>query len=193
MPHRVLIEVLNRLAFLGDVQERRMFGGHGLYLDGDFFGLIDSKNAQLYLRTDATMAQEREAAGSWLFEPMEGKGTMNYAATSPAVFDDPARLATWCARALRIARLKKEAESCSLISMRNINKESAFYLLDAEIRSPAELRKLGAVAAFCMIRDLGHELERKLLWAFDGALRDQAWHRLSDERKAELEAEIAAT
>lgn len=190
MPHRVLIEVLNRLAFLGEVRDRRMFGGHGLYLDDDFFGLIDGQKSQLYLRTDATMAAAREAAGSWLFEPMEGKGTMNYAAVSPAVLDDPARLAAWCERALRIARLKKEAESCSLLSMRNIVKDLAYFLLDAEIRSPEQLRKLGAVAAFRSVLQLGHEPPRKLLWAIDGAIRDQAWHRLSEERKAELEAEM---
>lgn len=191
MPHRVLIEVLNRLAFLGEVSDRRMFGGHGLYLNGDFFGLIDGQNNQLYLRTDATMAAEREAAASWLFEPMEGKGTMNYAAASPAVLDDPARLTARCERALRIARLKKEAESCSLIGMRNIAKDLAFYLLDAEIRSPEELRKLGPVAAYRAVLQLGHEPPMKLLWAIDGALRDQAWHRLSEERKAELEAELS--
>mgnify|MGYP003930173155 CR=1 FL=1 len=190
MPHRVLIEVLNRLAFLGEVQERRMFGGHGLYLDGDFFGLIDSKNALLYLRTDSTMAAEREAAGSWLFEPMEGKGTMNYTAASPAVLDDPARLAAWCDRALRIARLKKETEACSLNGMRNLNKNLTFFLLDAEIRSPKELRKLGAAAAFRKVLELGHEPELRLLWAIDGALSDQAAHHLSEERKAELVAEL---
>ncbi len=42
MPHTRLIQVLDRLAFLGDVHERRMFGGYGLYLDGMFFGLITS-------------------------------------------------------------------------------------------------------------------------------------------------------
>jgi DNA transformation protein and related proteins len=190
MPHRVLIEVLNRLAFLGEVSERRMFGGHGLYLDGDFFGLIDGENSQLYLRTDATMAAEREAAGSWLFAPMEGKGTMNYAAASPAVLDEPARLAAWCERALRIARLKKESETCSLLEMRNIAKDSAFFLLDAGITSPAKLRKLGAIAAFRAVRQLGHEPPMKLLWVVDGALSDTAWHRLGEERKAELEAEL---
>jgi DNA transformation protein len=190
MPHRVLIEVLKRLAFLGEVQDRRMFGGHGLYLDGDFFGLIDGNQAQLYLRTDATMAAEREAAGSWLFEPMPGKGTMNYAAASPAILDDPARLAAWCERALRIARLKKQAEACSLTDMRNLNKTWAFFLLDAEIRSPDELRKLGTVAAFRRVLELGHEPELKLLWAIDGALRDQAAHRLGEVRKAELVAEL---
>ena len=190
MPHRVLIEVLNRLAFLGEVHDRRMFGGHGLYLNGDFFGLIDGQERQLYLRTDATMAAEREAVESWLFAPMEGKGTMNYAATPPAVLEDPVRLSAWCARALRIARLKKEAETCSLTGMRNLSKESAFFLLDADICSPEELRKIGAIAAFRAVRQLGHEPPLKLLWSIDGALRNQAWHRLSDERKAELEAEL---
>lgn len=186
MPHRVLIEVLNRLAFLGEVRDRRMFGGHGLYLDGTFFGLIDGQESQLYLRTDATMAAAREAAGSWLFEPMEGKGTMNYAAVPPVILENQQSLAVWCNRALRIARLKKEAEGCCLIEMRNISKDAAFFLLDAGIESPASLRKLGPVAAFRAIQGLGHEVPEKLLWVLDGALRDQAWHRLSDERKAEL-------
>jgi hypothetical protein len=74
--------------------------------------------------------------------------------------------------------------------MRNLNKTWAFFLLDAEIRSPDELRKLGTVAAFRRVLELGHEPELKLLWAIDGALRDQAAHRLGEVRKAELVAEL---
>lgn len=192
MPHRVLIELLDRLAFLGEVHDRRMFGGHGLYLDGLFFGLIDGKEGLLYLRTDDTMSDEREAAGAWLFEPVKGKGTMNYAAVPDTVLHDAARLEAWCARALRIAQLKKEVENSPLLAMRNLAKASAHFLIDAGIRTPRELKSIGAIAAFRAVRQLGHAPSMNLLWALDGALRDQAWHRLSEERKAELIAELDA-
>ena len=60
MPHRVLIETLDRLAFLGEITEKRMFGAYGFYLDGYFFAIFDPKDDQLYLRSDVTMEAERK-------------------------------------------------------------------------------------------------------------------------------------
>lgn len=169
-----------------------MFGGYGFYVDGLFFAIFDPADDRLYLRSDATMEQERQAAGSELFRPMKDKKPMAYAAATPAVLNDPARLRLWADRAVRIARLHQEADGSALARMRNLGKASAVMLMDAGIRTPAELRQLGAVAAFRAVATLGHAPSRNLLWALEGALTDQAWSRLTDECKAALEAALAA-
>ncbi|MAW61683.1 MAG: hypothetical protein CMJ94_12750 [Planctomycetes bacterium] len=192
MPHRLLIEALERLAFLGEVVEKRMFGAYGFYLDGLFFAIFDPKDGRLYLRSDATMSDEREAVGSALLRPGEGEATMPYAWVPPAVLDDARRLAAWADRALRIARLNKEADGSALARMRGLGKASAAMLMDAGIRTPTELRKIGPVAAYRAVEQLGHAPSRNLLWAMEGALTGKMWNRLPAERKAELEAELDA-
>lgn len=191
MPHRVLIETLDRLAFLGEIQEKRMFGAYGFYLDGLFFAIFDPKDGRLYLRSDPTMAAERDAVGSALLKPGDGDATMPYAWVPPSVLNERGRLAAWAERALRIARLHQEAEGSALAKMRGLGKASAVMLMDAGIRTPAELRKLGPVAAFRAVDQLGHHPSRNLLWALEGALTNKVWKRLPAERKAELEAKLA--
>lgn len=190
MPHRVLIETLHRLAFLGEITEKRMFGAYGFYLDSYFFAIFDPKDGRLYLRSDVTMAAEREKVGSELLKPGDGDATMPYAHVPASVMDDAARLAHWAHRALRIAQLNKQAEGSALAKMRGLGTASAVMLMDAGITTPTELRKIGPVAAFRAVEQLGHAPSRNLLWAIEGALTNKLWRRLPEERKAELEAEL---
>ena len=190
MPPRVLIETLDRLAFLGEVTEKRMFGAYGFYLDGFFFAIFDPKDDQLYLHSDVTMEAERKQVGSELLKPGDGDATMPYARVPACVLDDPAQLARWAHRALRIAQLHKQADGSALAKMRGLGKASAVMLMDAGITTPTELRKVGPVAAFRAVAQLGHAPSRNLLWAIEGALTNKLWRRLPEERKAELEAEL---
>ena len=60
-----LVHVLELLEPLGRVTAHRMFGGHGLYCDGVFFGIV--MDGMLYLKTDDRNRAEFEQAGSEIF------------------------------------------------------------------------------------------------------------------------------
>ena len=49
-PSALLEHLLDQLAAIGQPQGRRMFGGHGLYLDGFFIGIVADET--LYLKAD---------------------------------------------------------------------------------------------------------------------------------------------
>ena len=53
---------LELLAPLGAVRARRMFGGHGIYIDDLFVAVIGFE--RLYLKTDAASRENFQAAGS---------------------------------------------------------------------------------------------------------------------------------
>jgi len=165
-----------------------MFGGYGLYLDGLFFGLIDADEGQLYLRSDVTMQAERDAVASWLFAPMEGKGTMNYAAATPALLDDQARFEAWCERALRIGRLNKEAKGSALSKMRNLGAQSALLIMDVDVTGPDELRKRGTESVYRAVRALGYQPSSNFIWAVEGAIQDCHWRKIDEQRSATLQA-----
>ena len=60
-PPPFVAHALELLAPLGAVQARRMFGGHGLYVDSLFIALITSE--RLYLKADAQSRAAFERAG----------------------------------------------------------------------------------------------------------------------------------
>jgi DNA transformation protein and related proteins len=191
MPHTRLIQVLDDLAFLGDVHERRMFGGYGLYLHGMFFGLITSEG-EFFLKADATNKAQFEKFGSRPFSPDKTKKPMNYWLVAEEVLADGALLQSLASRAVRLAQLAAEAKESPLRKMRNLGEQSVAWLLDVGIRSPKELEGVGAVGAYRAVVARGHGPSLNLLWALDGAIRNKMWSRLPEERKAELQAELEA-
>ena len=48
------MEMEEKLASIGKISTKRMFGGHGLFHDGKMFGMIDSKGQQ-YLKADDSL------------------------------------------------------------------------------------------------------------------------------------------
>lgn len=107
------------LAPLGTARAQRMFGGHGLYLDGLMVGLIAAE--QLYLKTDAQTLPQWQAAGGrpFVYESTRGgvvrTATMSYwtppdeATESPAALRPWARLALEAALRARAVRARKAA------------------------------------------------------------------------------------
>ena len=96
--------VVESLQPLGPVVARRMFGGHGIYLDGVMFALIASD--QLYLKVDGGNRAAYEAAGLQPFT-YSGKGKpieMSYREAPGEGFDDPEVLCAWAREALAAAR-----------------------------------------------------------------------------------------
>lgn len=83
------------LAPLGPVRVRRMFGGHGLYLDEVFLALVLSE--QLYLKTDEQTVAAFQAAGCTPFA-YEGAGrivTTSYWTAPEEAMESPAAMQAW--------------------------------------------------------------------------------------------------
>jgi DNA transformation protein and related proteins len=96
--------VLEQLSALGRVSSRRMFGGVGLYCDGQFFGLIDDD--VLYLKVDNRNRGEYLARGMEPFRPYRDRPerSMSYYQAPVDVMEDAALLANWARDSLRAAR-----------------------------------------------------------------------------------------
>lgn len=95
------------LAAAGRVRRRRMFGGHGLYVDELFVALIIDE--RLYLKTDPATRPRFEAAGC---EPFvyQGRGRAvetSYWSAPDETMDSPALMAPWVRLAVQAALAKR--------------------------------------------------------------------------------------
>ena len=84
--------------------EKRMFGGIGLFVDGLMFGIISGSDV-LYLKADAVTVAEVTAAGG---VPMQytraGKSrSMSYYTVPADILDDPDLLRVWADNAIAVA------------------------------------------------------------------------------------------
>ena len=96
------------LSHVGAARAKRMFGGHGLYLDGLMVGLIAQE--QLYLKTDATSLPQWQAAGGrpFIYETKRDDGsprsaTMSYWTPPPEALESPVAMQPWARLALEAA------------------------------------------------------------------------------------------
>lgn len=98
--------------FLGPVSTRRMFGGHGIYLDGRIFAL--EIGGEIYIKAGPDIAERFRQAGSRPFSyARNGKvATMGYWLLPDAATDDPEEAARW-------ARLSLASERPSVRKHRN--------------------------------------------------------------------------
>lgn len=95
--------LLDALQLIGPVTARRMFGGHGLFLDGLMFGLLSDDT--LYLKVDGESRGEFEQRGLPPFRyPRGGKQiALSYYQAPEETMDEPQLLAQWGNRALAAA------------------------------------------------------------------------------------------
>lgn len=94
---------LELLAPLGAVRAKRMFGGHGLYVDELFVAIIAFD--RLYLKVDDETRPRFEAAGCQPFV-YEGKGspvTMSYWTVPAEAMESPALMQPWARLAVAAA------------------------------------------------------------------------------------------
>ncbi len=99
MSHDSFVEfILEQLDGLGRVTARAMFGGHGLYRRGDFFGIV--YRDRLYFRTDDDSRQHYVDAGSAPFQPNERQTLKTYYEVPAEVLEDREQLGKWAQRAL---------------------------------------------------------------------------------------------
>mgnify|MGYP001610970651 CR=1 FL=1 len=88
---------------LGQVSARKMFGGHGLYCDGVFFGIV--MDGTLYLKTDDQNRAEFEQAECEIFSySRKGKrATLNFYRAPEEAMDSPHLMLPWARSALSAA------------------------------------------------------------------------------------------
>ncbi|HEV8688821.1 MAG TPA: TfoX/Sxy family protein [Ideonella sp.] len=92
------------LAPLGSVRAKRMFGGHGLYVDEVFVAIIVGDD--LFLKTDEASRPAFEAAGCHPFEFQTADGkkvAMSYWSAPAEAMDSPAQMLPWARQALASA------------------------------------------------------------------------------------------
>lgn len=101
--------VVDQFRELGEVTNRKMFGGAGIYFDGKFFALLDDD--ELYLKVDDESRPRFKKAGSHAFEPWEGQFMNGYWSVPVDVLEDPTALAEWSQHSIKIAGTKKREKS----------------------------------------------------------------------------------
>lgn len=90
-----LTEVTERLASSGGVTSRAMFGGYGIFHEGDMFALVSK--ASLYFKVDDSNLAAYERAGSQRFKPMP------YYEVPADVFEDTDKLTDWARTSIAVA------------------------------------------------------------------------------------------
>ena len=94
---------LELLGSVGAARSRRMFGGHGIYVDDLFVGLIAFD--RLYLKADTSTRASFEAAGCQPFV-YDGAGksvTMAYFSAPEEAMESPPLMQPWARQALAAA------------------------------------------------------------------------------------------
>ncbi len=101
-----VIELLSEvLQASGAFKARVMFGGHGLYLDGIFFAILD--DGVLYFKTsEATSARyDREAMPAFTYQTKAGtKALGTYRRVPERLYDETEELELWVREAVTAAR-----------------------------------------------------------------------------------------
>lgn len=108
---KIIERLESSLTPLGAFRSRPMFGGHGLYLDDLFFGLIAYD--KFYLKTDEQNRGDymKARAKPFSFESKrKGLVVTSYWRCPEAVMKDARKLRQWIGKALDAARRKKTAK-----------------------------------------------------------------------------------
>ena len=93
--------VLDQLREIGLLECRAMFGGHGLYADGKFFGLIWQQ--QFYLQTSETTRKQYLLAGMSYFQPKPKQKLGAYYEVPADVVENSSELTRWAREAIEVA------------------------------------------------------------------------------------------
>lgn len=91
------------LAPAGHVVTKRMFGGHGVYVDGLFMAII--VNDELYLKADdvTRAAFDAESLAPFVYARDGREMALNYRRAPEAAMDAPHLMLPWARRALEAA------------------------------------------------------------------------------------------
>jgi DNA transformation protein len=114
MPDAFVDYVMELLGPFGTVAARRMFGGHGIYLDGLMFAIVSDD--MLYLKSDEMNRVEFEQAGCEIFSYARqgGRATLNFFRAPEEAMESPDLMLPWArtayAAALRASAKKRAAQ-----------------------------------------------------------------------------------
>lgn len=118
VPDEFASHCLELLEPLGAARAKRMFGGHGLYVDDLFVALIAFE--RLYLKVDAQTRAAFEAAGCQPFV-YDGKGksvTMSYFTAPEQAIESAHEMLPWARLALEAALRARAAKAAPKSSRR---------------------------------------------------------------------------
>lgn len=76
--------------------------------------------------------------------------------------------------------------------MRNLGPRSREMLAKAGIVSDAQLKAMGAVAAFIAVKRAGGKPSLNLLWALEGAITNRDWKEVAREDRSSLLTQLEA-
>ena len=115
--------VCELLAPAGRVSTRRMFGGHGVYLDGLFMAIIDDD--EFYLKADdVTLATfEREGCAPFVYSKEGQVMTMKYRRAPEEAMDAPHLMRPWARLALQAAVRAQAGKTKSTSKMKSAAKK----------------------------------------------------------------------
>jgi DNA transformation protein len=89
--------VMEQLATLDGIKNRSMFGGYGIFHEGDMFALISK--SRLYFKVDDTNRAAYESAGSKQYRPMP------YYEVPAEIMEDREKLSSLAQDSIAIAHL----------------------------------------------------------------------------------------
>jgi DNA transformation protein len=103
-PPQLLRTILDLLSGIGELRQRKMFGGTYIYCDDLFIATVYDDT--LYFKANANTAHEFITAGLRQFSyPKEGGvATLQYYEAPPEVFSSRSEMKRWTAKALVAAR-----------------------------------------------------------------------------------------
>jgi DNA transformation protein and related proteins len=101
---------LELLAPLGAVRARRMFGGHGIYLDDLFIAIVAFE--RLYLKADAASQPAFADAGCerFTYEAQGKTVSLNYWTVPAEAMESPALMQPWARQAIAAALRARAAK-----------------------------------------------------------------------------------
>jgi DNA transformation protein len=91
---------------LGQVSTRRMFGGHGVYVEELFMAIVI--DGRLYLKVDAETRARFEEAGCepFVYTAKDAPVTMSYWSAPESAMDSAEEMASWAKLAIEAAARK---------------------------------------------------------------------------------------
>lgn len=192
--------LLDVLSQSGQVTARKMFGEYCLYYAGRPVGLVCDE--QLFLKPGAAVERLLKDT-SW---GMPYPGARPHLQISPDDWDDRA----WMNRLVRVAfeslpppkpsrqpgeaggkAAARQAGAAALPragidALPGLGPKSREMLAAAGITGLAQLRRLGAVAAYVRVRKSSPRASLNLLWALEGALSGTPWQVVAREHRTSL-------
>jgi DNA transformation protein len=99
--------VLDQLQELENIDARRMFGGHGLYRDETFFGIVHK--GKLFFKIDESTVGEYRKRKMKPFRPNAKQTLKSYYQVPVDVIEDADELLEWTAKAIDCQRRSSKA------------------------------------------------------------------------------------